>query len=549
MKKVCLIYANCQNKLIAEYLHRSATFCREYIVHCFPVHNLIEQQTTIPEELLQQTDLFIYQPVKNHHGDRSTQSIQKKLSPNCQKISFPSLYFKGYFPQYCKNPHNHIIKPNYPYGIIPHGDANIISLLASGKTADEIITILSDPDFYSPEFLSNTVDRSLQELAKRESNLSVKVSSFIRENYQQYHLFNTQNHPSDILGFHVVNQILKLLKIPILAQDLLTKNPQRWILNKFQIPIYPSVAKHLKLNFIEKDTVYRHSSFSTNGMTFARYIKEYVALCVDSQTYPLQFHFESIALTRQNKLELAASKLQQAIAIAPNNATYYGELGVIFRKQHKLPEAVSAYKKAISLNPKWESFYQSLGQILLANNSLSEAITVYERAIAIDPEYSPFYRLLGDVLMKQNKLAQAEANYLKAIDLEPANAFNYRCLGDIFRKKKAWPEAIKYYNSAIDLSPNTEYFYSNLADIFTQQNNLDKAINIYQQAVKMFCKNADLHLNIGNLQLRKGNIDDALNAYQKSIELEPHRTKKIFQKLQAVIEKKWNLELQAQSNS
>jgi len=544
MKKVCLIYANCQNKLIAEYLHRSAVFCREYIVHCFPVHNLIEQQSTIPEELLKQTDLFIYQPVKDHHGDLSSQSILNKLSPSCQKISFPSLYFQGYFPQYCKNPHNHVIKPNYPYGIIPHGDANIISLLAEGKTADQIVDILSDTDFYTPEFLLNNIDHTLKELAQRESSLSVKVSSFIRENYQKYHLFNTQNHPSDLLGFYVVNQILKLLNISVLTQDLLTINLNQSVLNKFQIPIYPSVAKHLKLNFIDDSTVYRHSSFSTNEMTFARYINEYVALCVDSQTYPQQFHFESIVLTRQNKLDRAVAKLQKAIAIKPNNATYYGELGAIFHKQDKLPEAISAYKKAISLNPKWESFYQSLGKILFTNNLLSETIAVYKQAIAMNPEYSQFYRLLGDVLMKQNELAQAEVNYLKAIDLEPANAFNYRCVGDIFRKKRAWQEAIKYYSKAIDLSPNTEYFYSNLADIFTKQNKLDKAIDIYQQAVKMFWKNSDLHLNLGNLQLRQGNVDDALNAYQKSIELNPAQTQKVFQKLHTVLQQKWNLEPQ-----
>ena len=536
MKKVCLIYANCQNKLIAEYLHRSDIFCREYLVHCFPVHNLIEQQSTIPEELLGQTDLFIYQPVKEHHGDRSTQSILKKLSPDCQKISFPSLYFQGYFPQYCKNPHNRVIKPNYPYGIIPHGDANIISLLAENKTADEIVEILSDRDFYTPEFLLNNVNNTLNELAKRESSLSVKVSSFIRENYRKHHLFNTQNHPSDILGFYVVNQILELLNLPKLPDNLLTSNLNRSVLNKFQIPIYPSVAKHLQLEFVEEDTVYRHSSFSTNDMTFKKYINEYISLCGDFQNNAQSFYFESIVSTKKDRLKEAVERLNKAIAIEPDSATFYGELGAILNKQGDSKSAISAYKKAIALNPKWENFYQSLGQILFANNYLSEAIEVYERAIAIHPEYSQFYRLLGDIFMRQNKLSLAESNYLKAIELEPANAFNYRCMGDIFRKKKAWQEAIKYYYKAIDLSPKTEYFYRNLGNILTEQNKSDKAIDIYQQAVKMFKKNSDLHLNLGNLQLKKGNVNDALNAYQKSIELNPQQTEKVFQKLQAVLQ-------------
>ena len=100
MKKVCLIYANCQNQPIAKYLNRSAEFNREYLIHRFPVHNLIEKQTTIPSELLQKVDLFIYQPVKDIHGERSSKAVLAKLSPRCKKISFPSLYFKGYFPQF-----------------------------------------------------------------------------------------------------------------------------------------------------------------------------------------------------------------------------------------------------------------------------------------------------------------------------------------------------------------------------------------------------------------------------------------------------------------
>ncbi|MDJ0590674.1 MAG: WcbI family polysaccharide biosynthesis putative acetyltransferase [Pleurocapsa sp. MO_226.B13] len=535
MKKVCIIYANCQNKLIAEYLNRSSHFNREYLIHRFPVHRLIEQKSTIPEELLKQADLFIYQPVKDIHGDRSSQSILSKLSPDCQKISFPSLYFKGYFPQYCKNPANQIIKPNYPYGIIPPGDTNIIALLAKGKSVAQITEILSDPNFYSQEFLLNNLDGTLQELARRESQLSIKVSSFIKENYQNYYLFHTQNHPTDIFGIYVVNQILKLLDLPRLTDNLFINNPTRGVLDSFQIPIYPSVIKHLNLNFVDYSSVYRHSSFSTNEMTFSRYISEYIELYIPPPKNAKKFFFESITLTKQNKLQQAIDKLKKAIQIKPNNATYYGNLGDIYLKQNKLDDAELAYRKCIELSPTWEDFYQSLGKVLLKKDKLAEAILVYEKALLTNPVSAKIHRFLGDTLLKQNKLDRAENIYQKAIDLDPSNAFNYRCLGDVFKKKNFLDLAVFNYQKAISFSPNTSYFYSNLSIVLAKQNKLDEAISICQQAIELSHQDPNYYRNLGDIQLQKGNIDDALLTYQKAIKLNPQQIEKIFLKLSTIL--------------
>ncbi|WP_158260611.1 hypothetical protein [Pleurocapsa sp. CCALA 161] len=48
MKKICIVYANCQNKLIGKYLNQSSAFNQEYQIHRFPVHLLIQQKSTVP---------------------------------------------------------------------------------------------------------------------------------------------------------------------------------------------------------------------------------------------------------------------------------------------------------------------------------------------------------------------------------------------------------------------------------------------------------------------------------------------------------------------
>lgn len=79
MKKICLIYANCHNLLITKYLSSSQYFNQEYLIKRFPVHILIKKNTTVPDHVLKQAKLFIYQPVKDIHGERSTRTVINKL--------------------------------------------------------------------------------------------------------------------------------------------------------------------------------------------------------------------------------------------------------------------------------------------------------------------------------------------------------------------------------------------------------------------------------------------------------------------------------------
>jgi tetratricopeptide (TPR) repeat protein len=537
MKKKCIIFANCQSSLIAEYLSKSSHFSQEFVIQKYPVHLLMERKSIIPPQILKQAKLFIFQPVKNTHGNLSSDFILQQLPDNCRCISFPSLYFGGYFPQYCKNPVNKKIKPNYPFGIIPHGDKNIISLLAEDKSVAEITKILSNPDFYSAEYLSTNLYNTLAELENRESQLSIKVSNFLRQHYQKYYLFHTQNHPTDIVGIYIVNQILKLLNFPDLGDPLSFKSPTRGILDNFQIPLYPSVIKHLELTFANNTTFYRHGSFCTNQMTFSRYIAEYIYLHLSTKS--ADFHeFKSIDLVKKNQLSQATINLKQAITLKSDNATYYGELGSILKKQSKLDDAALVYQKAIDFSPDWEDFYQSLGEILSKKKNLSGAISVYQKALKLNPCNGELYRLIGDLFFEKNKLEEARTYYQKAIKLEPNIAFYYRCLGDVFKKQHDLNLAITNYQKAIELSPKTAYFYVRLISSLAKQNKFDEAIKYCRQGIDLNPNNPILHSTLGNIQLQKGNIDQAFASYQQAIRLNPQQMKNIFPRISTVIKDK-----------
>ena len=545
MKKNCLIYANCQNALIAKYLNSSQLFNQEYTIEKFPVNQLMQTGTTIPDRVLQQAKLFIYQPVKNIHGDLSTESILNKLPIDCQRISFPPLYFTGYYPQYCKNPTNKVIKPNHPFGIFPHGDSNIIKMMEEGKSVAEIVEKLSDSDFYSRDFLLDNVDNSLAELARRESELNIKVSEFIKAQYQHHYLFYTQNHPSDILAVYVVNQILNLINLPELEDALSLENPMKGTLDPVQIPIYPSVIKHLNLAFVDDNTAYKHDSFCTNKMTFARYISEYVDLHRSVTESANSHYFQGIKFANQNELDRAAIALKNAIKLKSDNAAYYKELADTLRKQKKLDSAEIVYKKAIELSPDWIDFYISLSHILIEKDDLDAAVLTSKQAITLDSENDKLYNLLGTALIKQGNLEPAQTAYEKAIELNPHNFSYYRCMGEIYRNQSNLELAIVNYQKAIALAPDNVWLYIRLLKTLSEHNKLDEAVDLSQQVMQFKCENPSFYFQLGNLQISIGDVENALDSYQKAIEINTSYTHRVFAQIKNLLREKANSTVKA----
>jgi|GEM_PF-2519028 len=532
MKKICIIYANCQGALLTKYLTTSASFNREYQIKRFPIHVLMQKKTSIPSHLLERAKLFIYQPVKEIHGELCSELILNKLPSDCLRISFPSLYFSGYSPQSCKNPVNKVIKPNYPTGLMAQGDTNIISMLESGNTTAQIIKSLSDPDFYSQEFLLSHLNETLAELARRESQLSIKVSQFIKANFQDAYLFYTRQHPSDILGVYVANQILNLLDLTPLSPRSSLKSFWRGVLDTIQVPIYPSVIKHLDLKFVTEKTPYRHFGYCTNSMTFSRYISEYVCLHQSMLGSANSYYFKGIRLADRNKFDEAAMAIKSAIKRKPDNAAYYGELAEILQKQNKLTEAKLAYKKAIQISPDWIDFYKSLGKILVAEGSLAKAILVYKQVARLEPQDEEVYSLLGDALINLKRLDLAEKCYLQAIKFEPTKAHYYRCLGDIYRDNNSLDSAVYYYDRAIALAPNNPWLYVHLSEVLVEQNKIERASQACKQSLKFKKSNkVNLYRRVGDLQLKIGSFNDAIDTYKEAIKLNPNNSKNVLRQI------------------
>ncbi|GGH81505.1 hypothetical protein JOD43_001128 [Pullulanibacillus pueri] len=262
MKKKCLVYGNCQIDPIRQYLMSSKSFREAYTMIEVPPVHLCDPKTGLNESQLKEIkdcDLFLYQKVSNTFGPYlSTDYILKQLPDKCTTITFPVSYFTGYHPQFAK-------------GIKPYVDKNVVELLKEGKSDSEILSIISDENFYSAKELKTNVQASLNELKRRSSELDVTLDNFIERHYQDVHLFFTLNHPNYHVIRYVAMKILSKIGLPAKEIGYIVHHTD---FRRHILPIYPSVMKQLNLTFAKPED--KFTAYNNMPMNFSNYMKKHI---------------------------------------------------------------------------------------------------------------------------------------------------------------------------------------------------------------------------------------------------------------------------------
>jgi tetratricopeptide (TPR) repeat protein len=138
------------------------------------------------------------------------------------------------------------------------------------------------------------------------------------------------------------------------------------------------------------------------------------------------------AYESMSKWQEAADTYQQSIALKPDVAANYNNLGNDMAKLGKVDEARAAYQKYVDLNPTDAALaWRNFGIVLYQANRMKEAIEPLQKALALDPKSAQAWYLLGVALVNTMEF-KTEGNtitpvmqpgtieaYQKAIELDP----------------------------------------------------------------------------------------------------------------------------------
>jgi tetratricopeptide (TPR) repeat protein len=139
------------------------------------------------------------------------------------------------------------------------------------------------------------------------------------------------------------------------------------------------------------------------------------------------------AYESMSKWQEAADTYQKAIAIKPDTAANYNNLGNDLAKLGKVDEARAAYQKYVDLNPTDAALaWRNFGTVLYNSNRMKESIEPLQKATTLDPKNATAWLLLGIALV---------------------NTMEFKTEGDKITPVMQ-PGTVEAYQHAIDLDPN-----------------------------------------------------------------------------------------------
>ena len=110
--------------------------------------------------------------------------------------------------------------------------------------------------------------------------------------------------------------------------------------------------------------------------------------------------------------------MRQSIALKPDYAEAYSNLGNILKELGKLKEAEKCLRQSITLKPDYAEAHNNLGSTLQEMDKLEEAEKCLRQSIALKPTLAEAYSNLGNILKELGRFKEAEISFNKAIEFK-----------------------------------------------------------------------------------------------------------------------------------
>lgn len=124
---------------------------------------------------------------------------------------------------------------------------------------------------------------------------------------------------------------------------------------------------------------------------------------------------------RTKSYDAAIDSYKKGLAIKPDDAAVYNQMGNIYGAQKKMPEATEALNKAAQLNPQMASkAYFNMGANLVNSGGADKASEFFKKATDTDPNYAEAWYQLGSTSMMKGSVDPKTGKQTYPPDTAPA---------------------------------------------------------------------------------------------------------------------------------
>jgi tetratricopeptide (TPR) repeat protein len=165
---------------------------------------------------------------------------------------------------------------------------------------------------------------------------------------------------------------------------------------------------------------------------------------------------KGVAEIAKRKWAEAQKNLERAVAIYPEYAPAWSDLGEALREQSQPKEAGTAWERAIQADPKYGKPYLQLTRLAVSETRLEDAVRIAERAFEMRIIGFPgiyFYHALANYGL--HRLDAAEKSARQAVELDAAHEMPHaeHLLGTVLAAKGDRRGAVEHLTKYLEAAP------------------------------------------------------------------------------------------------
>jgi len=210
---------------------------------------------------------------------------------------------------------------------------------------------------------------------------------------------------------------------------------------------------------------------------------------------------------------------RRAVALQPNMAAAWNNLGIILQEALKLEESRACLERALQLAPDDAQTLNNLANAFKRLGMAAEAEKRWRAAIELKPDFAEVYSNLANYYTDQGEFDRAEAMARRALELNPRLADAYVNFAGVAAARRHYGDALRALDMLLSFQATHLRGLAAKALTLKELDRLDEAMECATRAVAIAPEAPESHNAVGQVFQAMGDFDRALAAYARAAEL------------------------------
>ncbi|MBN8797996.1 MAG: tetratricopeptide repeat protein, partial [Stenotrophomonas nitritireducens] len=198
---------------------------------------------------------------------------------------------------------------------------------------------------------------------------------------------------------------------------------------------------------------------------------------------PQAHRWLALALQQQGDAAAAQASLEQALALAPDDAALHLQHAGLLLAQRRIDDAGQALERTTALNPNEFSAYLMQAHLALAREDIEEAERLGRMAARVEPDSPELGAIEGMVALRRGDADRALAVLSAASRRLPDDPRVLYALGFAYLAKDLLAFAEQAFRRVVELNPSNRALQGLLVQLALRQGHPDRAAEVMRQVL------------------------------------------------------------------